>query len=107
MYHNVIPGKQKTSIESKLTRATKFLEELEELSCWMTATRELLEENEKGKEGFSVDPEVRKCSQIIALFSLIPHFKYQKRNENIRLLPLFRYCTPFLCQGETVRHEKS
>ena len=46
-------------IEEKLSRATKFLEELEELSVWMSATRDLLEKQEKGDaSGIMVDPEV-------------------------------------------------
>ena len=46
-------------IEEKLSRATKFLEELEELSVWMSATRDLLEKQERGDpSGIMVDPEV-------------------------------------------------
>ena len=46
-------------IEEKLSRATKFLEELEELSVWMSATRDLLEKQERGDpSGLMVDPEV-------------------------------------------------
>lgn len=46
--------------EEKLRRATNFLEELEELSMWMSATRELLEGQKAGKLGYNVDPEVSK-----------------------------------------------
>ena len=46
------------AIEEKLSRATKFLEELEELSVWMSATRDLLEKQERGDVGVMIDPEV-------------------------------------------------
>ena len=51
--------KRIAAIEEKLSRATKFLEELEELSVWMSATRDLLEKQEKGDpSGMMIDPEV-------------------------------------------------
>lgn len=51
--------KRIATIEEKLSRATKFLEELEELSVWMSATRDLLEKQEEGgSSGLTVDPEV-------------------------------------------------
>ena len=66
----VLPKRKAATIE-KLSRATKFLEELEELSVWMSATRDLLEKQETGDEGgLAVDPEVCK------VFSLF----YSKRN---------------------------
>lgn len=56
-------GKRRGVVEDKLSRASKFLEELEELSVWMSATRELLHGQQEGKPGFHVDPEVRKSFQ--------------------------------------------
>ena len=51
--------KRKAVIVDKLSRATKFLEELEELSVWMSATRDLLEKQDSGdSSGLMVDPEV-------------------------------------------------
>ena len=50
--------KKIAAIEEKLSRATKFLEELEELSVWMSATRDLLEKQERGDAGVMIDPEV-------------------------------------------------
>ncbi|XP_065057528.1 dystrophin-like isoform X3 [Rhopilema esculentum] len=51
-------SQRRSAVEEKLSRATKFLEELEELSVWMSATRDLLEKQERGEaSGMMVDPE--------------------------------------------------
>ncbi|XP_057306952.1 utrophin-like isoform X3 [Hydractinia symbiolongicarpus] len=55
-------GKRRGVVEDKLSRASKFLEELEELSVWMSATRELLQGQQQGKPGFHVDPETIKLA---------------------------------------------
>ena len=45
-------------ITGNYERAARFLEELDELSTWMTTTRELLEDHKANKPGCNVDPEV-------------------------------------------------
>ena len=54
-----LTDKRLEAVEGNLSRASRFLEELYELSSWMNETRDLLEGHKAGKAGYNVDPEVK------------------------------------------------
>ena len=57
-----------TAIQEQLSKATIFLEQLEELYDWVCSTRNILERFNQGKPNSHVDPQV--CFKRLDIFAI-------------------------------------
>ena len=84
------------AVEGNLSRASRFLEELYELSSWMNETRDLLEGHKAGKAGYNVDPEVKWTLEIVC----------QKNIKFISYSEIYMFLT-FLLDQAILKRKKS